>query len=844
MKARVAKDPSEISIYHIAHPLELPLFIRALGFFLTLFITLICWSGDLQAADQGVENQKATALQGSVSSEPDISEIIPMATALSARLNSLESKMTGMFDVEPITKEFSVIATRIEVTAKKLQNLKGSKEGTYVRNLGLKQELANEKALLDQASKPVAVAIQQLDEWNHEWLVESQRWREWQAILLNERSPGPLRTAFERAELTINKAQSIILGQLEPLMAVQARGAEVITRIDLFNNQVNMLIAETRMDSLLGKSPPMYSPLYFSQFRGELWRTAWGGLRQLGWPDSQFFARHGFFYGLISLLFLITSVVLYRSRQALEESELWRFLAERPLSTPLFICALITAVQLELIDSPASLYLLNSLVGGIACVRLLGRVLEKPWQRHAVYGVMTAYVVSLILVAAGAPTPIIRLYLFVVSLAGLRFCLMWDKESVTQGEPKHYSFVLRLISLLCIVILVAEFFGQAGVADHLFNSTLMSMSILLPVMLFVYMIRGGLHWIYFSSPVWNIKLMRSDAAEHVRKSCLLIEAAIVVFLVLPAILTAWGLFDSVPQAIAGILAPGFNIGEQHISIGLVAAAIGTLYGSFFASHLLPQVLLDEHFAGRVIERGVRLSIGRLLQYSIIFVGFLVALSIVGIDLTKLTIVLSAFGIGIGFGLQSIVNNFVSGLILLFERPLREGDTIEVGVERAQIKKIGLRATTVQTFENANVIIPNADLISNQVTNWTLNTRQARLSVPVGVAYGTDAALVGATLLACAKDHDTVLKSPAPQVLFLNLGDSSLDFELRVWVPDADDRIFVKSDLYHEVVKRFSEAQIVIPFPQRDLHLRRDDQSVVKSALLEPGGDNSLPDQAF
>ena len=824
--------------------MKLPLFTRNHVFVLVLFFAFVCWSGDLQAAEQGEESQKTTVLQGSESYEPDLSKIIPLATDLSARLNSLESKMTGILDVVPITKEFSVIATRIEATAKQLQQMKGSKEGNYVRYLGLKQALANEKALLEQASKPVAVAIQQLDKWNNEWLVESQRWREWQAVLLKERSPDQLRTAFERAELTINKAQSIILGQLEPLMAVQARGAEVITRIDLFSNQVNMLIAETRMDSLLGKSPPMYSPLYFSQFRVELWHTAWGGLRLLGWPDSQFLARHGFFYGLISLLFLITSVVLYRSRQALEESELWRFLAERPLSTPLFICALIIAVQLELIDSPASLYLLNTLVGGIACVRLLGCVLEQPWRRHAVYGVMSAYLVSLILVAAGAPTPIARLYLFFVSLAGLKFCLRWDKERVTQGEPKHYSWVLRLFALLCIVILIAEFVGQAGVADYLFSSTLMTMAILLPIMLFVYMTRGGLHWIYFSSPVWNIKLLRSDAAEHVRKSCLLIEAAIVVFLVLPAILTAWGLFNSVPQAIAGILSPGFNIGEQHISIGLVVAAIGILYGTFFASQLLPQMLLDEHFAGRVIERGVRLSIGRLLQYSIIFIGFLVALSMIGLDLTKLTIVLSAFGIGIGFGLQSIVNNFVSGLILLFERPLREGDTIEVGVARAQIKKIGLRATTVQTFENANVIIPNADLISNQVTNWTLNTRQVRLSVPVGVAYGTDAALVGATLLACAKDHKTVLKSPAPQVLFLNLGDSSLDFELRVWVPDADDRIFVKSELYHEIVKRFSEAQIVIPFPQRDLHLRRDDESIVKSALVKHGDDNSLPDQVF
>ena len=154
---------------------------------------------------------------------------------------------------------------------------------------------------------------------------------------------------------------------------------------------------------------------------------------------------------------MVTSIVLHRNRQTLKESELWRFLAERPLSTPLFICALIISVQLELSEGPAIFTLLNTLVGGIACARLLGGVLEQPWRRHAVYGVMTAYFVSLILVAAVAPTPIVRLYLFFVSLAGLKFCLRWDKERVTQGEPKHYSWVLRLIALLCIVILIAAF---------------------------------------------------------------------------------------------------------------------------------------------------------------------------------------------------------------------------------------------------------------------------------------------------------------------------------------------------------------------------------------------------
>ncbi len=818
MKPRPVKGTTELSGYPHVTTTGLPLLIRNLRFVLVLFFAFVCWSGDLQAADQGVENPKATVLQGAGSNEPDLSKIIPLAADLSVRLVSLESQMVDDLDLAPIAKEFSAVETRIQDSIKQLQRLKDAQESNYLRYLELNQLLANEKELLDKIGKPVAEAIIRLDRWDREWLAESQRWHDWQSSLLRERSPNQLRTAFKKAAITIEKAQAAVLQHIEPLMAMQARGAAISSKINVFNIEVEKLIADTRQDSLYGKSPPMYSPLYFSQFRAEMWISVWGGLRLLAMPDSRFFVRHGFACGLLLLLFTTISVVIGRNRQALQESALWSGLAERPISTVFFLTTLIIALQLELWEAPATIILITTIVGSIACARLLGSVLTQPWRKKAVYAVMAAYILTLIFIATGLPSPLFRLYISIASLIALRFCLKWLKESVEQNEAVHYHWLLRTVALLYGIILIAEFFGKAGAAAYLFKSSLMTMAVIVPIMLFVHLIRGGLHWVYYSSPVWQIKLMRNDAGKYVRKTGFILVAAILLFVLLPAVFMAWDLFDSIPKAITGLLTPGFHIGELRISVGLVIAASGTLYGSFFASQVLPKVLLDEAVTGGHMERGVRLSVGRLLQYLIVFIGVLVAFSMLGLDLTKLTIVLSAFGVGIGFGLQSIVNNFVSGLILLFERPLREGDTINIGTNMAQIKKIGLRATIVQTFDNADVIIPNADLISNQVTNWTLNNRNVRVSVPVGVAYGSDVPLVGEILLACAKEHDAVAKSPAPQVLFMSLGDSSLDFELRVWIPDADDRIQVRSELYHKVIQKFSDEKIVIPFPQRDLHL--------------------------
>jgi potassium efflux system protein len=180
-------------------------------------------------------------------------------------------------------------------------------------------------------------------------------------------------------------------------------------------------------------------------------------------------------------------------------------------------------------------------------------------------------------------------------------------------------------------------------------------------------------------------------------------------------------------------------------------------------------------------------------------------------------------------LQGIVNNFICGLILLFERPVRVGDYIELEGKWAEIKRIGLRSTTVQTFDRADMIIPNADLISNQVTNWTLTDRFIRIILPVGVAYGSDVPLVIETLIQCAAAHPDLAKSPEPQVLFRSFGESSLDFDLRAFTSKIDERLRVISELHQEIDRSFRQAGIEIAFPQRDLHLRSVEASLPLSS---------------
>jgi small-conductance mechanosensitive channel len=281
----------------------------------------------------------------------------------------------------------------------------------------------------------------------------------------------------------------------------------------------------------------------------------------------------------------------------------------------------------------------------------------------------------------------------------------------------------------------------------------------------------------------------------------------------------WQVYNSPAAAITGLLSVQATIGSQQITIGLVLLAVASLGVSYLASWMLQTLLTENVLARRNVETGVSIAVARLVHYALITVGFVIALVVLGIDLTKMTLLVSALGVGIGFGLQTIVNNFVCGLILLFERPLRVGDTIELGGQEVKIAKIGLRSTTVRTFDRADVIVPNTDLITNQVTNWTLTDRHARGVIPVGVAYGSDVPLVIQILKECALAHPGVMKSPEPRILFRSFGDSALNFELRVWVTEVDNRIEIESDLHQEIERRFRQAGIEIPFPQRDLHVR-------------------------
>ena len=286
-----------------------------------------------------------------------------------------------------------------------------------------------------------------------------------------------------------------------------------------------------------------------------------------------------------------------------------------------------------------------------------------------------------------------------------------------------------------------------------------------------------------------------------------------------ASLDSLSLRDGVLAAGQAVLGAHVRAGSLTFSLGGVLLFFAIVWLSFLTSRFL-RFLLDEEVYDRLsLPRGAPYAISMLAHYGILVAGFLLAVFSMGVDLDRFALVAGAFGVGIGFGLQNVVNNFVSGLILLFERPVQVGDTVQIGDLLGDVRRIGIRSSTVRTWAGAEVIVPNASLISDQVTNWTLSDRLRRIDVPVGVAYGNDPERVIELLTEVARSHPQVLSEPAPEVLFLGFGESSLDFQIRAWTASFARWLTIRSEITLATSRALREAGIEIPFPQRDLHLR-------------------------
>ena len=284
-------------------------------------------------------------------------------------------------------------------------------------------------------------------------------------------------------------------------------------------------------------------------------------------------------------------------------------------------------------------------------------------------------------------------------------------------------------------------------------------------------------------------------------------------------LDLFALRDFVVRSAKAIFFTDLQVGAISVSLSDVLAFVAAIVVAVLIARFVTALLDEDVYPRLKLGRGVPFAISAVIKYGVIAVGFLFAIGAMGIGMDRITILLGAFGVGLGFGLQTIVNSFVSGMILIFERPVQVGDSVEVSSVKGRITRIGIRSSTIRSFEGAEITLPNGTLLSEALTNWTMSDRHRRVEVSVGVAYGSDPDKIIRLLEQAVAAQDGLLEDPAPVVIFIGFGESSLDFVLRAWVENNDQFVTIQSELALAVNRILTDQGIEIPFPQRDLHLR-------------------------
>ncbi len=397
-------------------------------------------------------------------------------------------------------------------------------------------------------------------------------------------------------------------------------------------------------------------------------------------------------------------------------------------------------------------------------------------------------------------------------------------------DPKKFpkiSWVSRGVNLILILTLFSEWFGYINLSIAVRGAILISF-----VLLIVFYGASKILQLVFNSldqgsNSFSRRIRKKIGVENTDAIPGLIWIRLTMSVILWSVffillVKLWDYDGGLLTQLENYLINGFTIGEYRLVPGRILWALIVFSGLLIITGWIKNQL-DKHWLAMLnIEAGAQDAMVTIAGYIMFLVAALIGLSVAGFNFGNIAIVAGALSVGIGFGLQNIVNNFVSGLILLFERPIRKGDWVEVGSTEGFVKNIQIRSTLIRTFDNSDVIVPNSELISNQVTNWMLSSKKGRAIVPVGVAYGSDIEQVRDILLNIANENDSLIHGEnrwKPKVLFRGFGDSSLDFELRVFLKEINGRLTVISDLNFAIDKAFREANIEIPFPQRDVHVK-------------------------
>ena len=638
------------------------------------------------------------------------------------------------------------------------------------------------------------------------------------------------------------------------LLVLLEAGEEIATtgsRIDTALGQLQVVEATHRRQLLYRDAPPLWRPLAVlgsgRPLVGDMWDFVVSDVRAFSQSLSADRDRL-----LIHLLLFFLMVALFLRLRSGSQS--WPDdpdlgTARYVLSKPYAAAALTALLATSWIYPHASFFLVDAmLVLSMVPVALLLPPLIREDRAGSVYWLLALFFGSRLTTFLPPGTLAHRLAILGLAVG----TTVWALSVVRDPESENWTWVKdgwrRLLNLgsriavgIAAVSVLLNIAGWVNLAELLIQGLIPSAYLALVVALTATVLTGVARGVTFSPLLARSRAFRDNGQRVLRlvkRSIRLFALAVWVW----GTLSWFGSDRELFSWIGATITHEFSIGAIDISIGNVMLFFLILWLATWIGRIVRTVLRDDILASLSISPGQADAWSTLAQWAILLIGIMFAAASAGIGGGQMAVLAGALGVGIGFGLQNIVNNFVSGFILIFEQPIKVGDKIEISslALMGEVRRIGIRSSIIRTFAGADVVVPNSNLIQSEVINWTLTDTKRRVEVLVGVKYGTDPQRVIDLLLSVARGHPRVLTWPEPAALFAGFGASSLDFTLRIWSATFDESIRLRSEVNVMVNDALKEAGIEIPFPQRDLHVRSVAPGVAADLLPATQGPRQEP----
>jgi potassium efflux system protein len=797
------------------------------------FLVLSAVTG--QAAEPtAAEPQKTETTTAPVEKKPEIipaAEIASQSMAVSNLLNATTAKFTSIPEIETIKKSLPESSRAIEREILRTVTILQQQPTLAILQTEQQQWLQFQKQTTGWLNSLTEQATRIQDDLNR--LTDLQKiWSTTRNAAQTSKQAGPVLQQISATLTAIAAAQKPLQALLTTVLDLQGHVAREVERCGTALDQINRAEQIAMQGILVRDTKPIWSAENWSESLKTLsvrgLRTAETfkieALQYISDPSRDMPLHAGLFVTLV-IIFCAGRRQIRKWKAAGETISPTLLVFEKPYAAALAFSLFIAAAPFSFM--PAMVRVLCRILVLVPVILLLRPVIN-PLLIPALYmvGALLAFDnlrQTLVILPLGAQIVLSLETLGAIGLAG------WVLKNLQRRKEITVSIILRIIqraALLALFILPVGLL--AGIAGFMRLAGLITAC---------FIVTGGLALELYAAlrilsgiaalglRVWPLRMLQMVMHHHdlleKRANRFFVWAAVTAFAV--RLLNYLGLLNPALSAVNAVFSAKLERGSISISLGDVLAFVLAVWVSYLISNFIRFVLREDVYPRTRIAPGISFAISSLLNYIIITLGFVVGIGLMGVNLTKVSVLAGALGVGIGFGLQSVVNNFVSGLILLFERPVQVGDTIEVGDLQGEIKHIGIRASTVRTWHGSDIIVPNAQFITEKVTNWTLSDQLRRIDLPAGVNYGAAPKQVIDLLEKVAAANPRVLRDPPPNALFMGYGDSTINFELRAWTDQFKNWQLIRSELAVAVYDAVYAAGMSFSFPQRDVHIIQDEK---------------------